>query len=90
MMHRFLIGVLFCLILASTCWAQFGDWTGYNANIERMIFQNGVYPTAGYDGCEDSLIRSSLADTTHGDEETMTLDGGTDTILMNWDLSSTS
>ncbi|MBI3462469.1 MAG: PKD domain-containing protein, partial [Planctomycetes bacterium] len=54
------------------------------------LFQDGVFPTAGYTGTQDTWIRTnSTAGKNFGSTTTLTADGRTDAaVLLKWDISS--
>jgi len=60
-----------------------------------FAFQNGVAPTAGYQGCADTYLAQRAADTSHGGASTLNVDGddpnltGQDLhILVRWDVTT--
>ena len=55
-----------------------------------VTFQDGVYPTSGYDGTRDVTIRSQFRETNFGADQTLIVDGVVEsaTTLIQWDLSS--
>ena len=60
-----------------------------------LSFQDGLEPSPAYDGTFDAYIRQASADTTHGLETTLQMDGdepsgsGTDmSIVLGWDIST--
>ena len=54
------------------------------------LFQDGVFPTAGYAGTQDTWIRTnSTAGKNFGSTTTLSADGRTDAaVLLKWDISS--
>jgi hypothetical protein len=59
-----------------------------------VSFQDGISPDPGYSGTRDAYIRQASADTAHGLETTLQVDGdepsgsGTDmNMLLSWDIS---
>ncbi|MEO1999692.1 MAG: DNRLRE domain-containing protein, partial [Planctomycetaceae bacterium] len=55
-----------------------------------VTFQDGVYPTSGYEGTHDVTIRSQFRATNFGSDDTLIVDGIVEsaTTLIQWDLSS--
>ncbi len=55
----------------------------------NYVFQDGVYPDAGYAGTRDTKLLSDSPDTAFGSQSELEVDGAPEgTVLMSWDLSS--
>ena len=54
-MRRLLLTALAAITLAAPAWAGTGTWP---SGLQTYLFQDGISPTAGYTGCEDTYIRS--------------------------------
>lgn len=57
-MRRALLAALAALSIAAPAWAGTGSWP---SGLQQYTFQEGVAPTAGYTGCEDTYIRTLTA-----------------------------